>query len=127
MRALTATEQSRMLGEMPEAARTELTAFVISWRPVTVTFSTPRKVAKNGTVTPESTLSPQTIRIDGDSRANLVRADAGAAPVWQAEITAMPDADIDEGYTFVHAGNHYRITEVWHEAGRIRAIALVNG
>lgn len=135
MREFTDLEQTRMLGVLDTAQRARLTWFKIQWKPTSVVMTRPRVVTKTGT-TPEVTLDPQVVRIDGDSRANLVSAVAGARPVWQAEITgivdhpqaSIVDTDIEEGYTFVHNNDRYRITEVWRDVpGLVRAIALVNG
>jgi hypothetical protein len=134
MRALTDTEQIRMLAEMPVANRAVLRELRIQWDPVDVVFTVPKVVHKDGTVTAESVLPAQTVRVQYQIRAMIEQGTAGLAPVMYAIVDGVrdhptePDTIMDEGYTFVlNNDDAFRITDVILIPGGIRGIARAMG
>jgi hypothetical protein len=102
-------------------------------KPSRISFVKPRVVAANGTVTPESTLAAQTVRLERDSTAALLGGSAGAAPVMRVVVfgirghDSLADTDIEEGYRFAADGDQYRITEVINTIGERQGLAVVIG
>ena len=134
MRALTDTEQSRMLAEMPVANRAVLRELRIQWEPVDVVFTVPKVVHKDGTVTAASVLPAQTVRVHYEIRAMIEQGTAGLAPVMYAIVDGVrnhptePDTIMDEGYTFtLNDDDAFRITDIILIPGGIRGIARAMG
>lgn len=96
--------------------------------PSSIVFTKPRVVAANGTVTPETQLAAQTVRVTADSRATVVGGSAGVAPQHALVVfgikghPTLPDSNIDEGYSFVWDGLTYRVNRVIPVPGGIQAI-----
>ena len=103
----------------------------IQRKPQSVAFTKPRVVAGDGTVTPETQLPAQIVRIVSDSRATLVEGVAGAAPQRHVVIYGIKDhpdediadTDIQEGYTFVLDNDLYRVTDTIPVPGGVQALA----
>lgn len=133
MRALTDTETARMLAEMPTANRAVLRQLRIGWEPVEVVFTVPRVVEKDGTVTPAYDLAAQTVRVRYQTRALIEQGTAGLAPVLYAIVEGVRDhptendTDMEEGYTFTHNGDRFRITDTILIPGGIQGIARAMG
>lgn len=134
MRALTVTETSRMLAEMPVANRAVLRELRIDWEPASVVFTVPKVVNADGTVTAAYTLDAQTVRVRYEIRALIEQGTAGLAPVMYAIVDGVrdhptePDTIMDEGYTFVlNDDDRFRITDVILIPGGIRGIARAMG
>lgn len=133
MRALTDTEQARMLAEMPVANRAVLRNLRIQWEPASIAFTVPRVVNADGTVTAAHELDAQTVRVRYETRALIEAGTAGAAPVLYAIVDGvrdhptLEDTDMEEGYTFIHNGDRFRITDVILIPGGIRGIARAMG
>lgn len=132
MRALTQTEQDRMLAEMPVANRAVLRGLRIDWEPAEIVFTKPAVVTKTGT-TPATALDPQAVRITYDIRAMIEQGTAGLAPVLMAVVDGvrdhptLDDTDMAEGYVFTFHGDRFRITDVILIPGGIRGIARAMG
>lgn len=84
---------------------------VVGQNAVAIVFTKPGGTTKTGT-TPDTQLAPQIVRIAYDNRAMSIQGAAGEAPVLNADVYAETGADIDEGYTFTHAGNSFRVVDV---------------
>lgn len=132
MRALTQTEQDRMVAEMPTANRAVLRGLRIEWEPASIVFTKPAVVTKTGT-TPATDLDPQAVRITYDVRAMIEQGTAGLAPVLMALVDGvkdhptLSDTDMAEGYVFVYHGDRFRITDTILIPGGIRGIAKAMG
>lgn len=132
MRALTDTEQARMLAEMPVANRATLRGLRVQWDEASIVFTKPKVVTKTGT-TPESDLDPQDVRITYDVKAILEQGTAGLAPVLMAVVDGvrdhptLEDTDMEEGYTFVYRGDRFRISDIFLIPGGVRGIARAMG
>lgn len=121
------------VGAINTAARAVSMWAMMSRRPSTMTFTRPKVVHKDGTVTPPVTIS-QIVRVEYDNRPTIAQGVAGVAPILQAVIygvvghpdESIADTDIDEGYEFDWDGNHFRITDVIPVPGGVQAIAKVN-
>lgn len=133
MRALSDTEVSRMVAEMPVVNRAVLRETRIQWDAVAIVFTVPKVVEKDGTVTPAYDLAAQTVRVRYEIRAMIEQGAAGTAPVLYAIVDGVryhpdePDTVMEEGYTFTLDGNRFRITDVILIPGGIRGIARVMG
>ncbi len=114
-----------------DAARAERIWLKIQRKPSSIVFTKPRVVAADGTVTPETQLAAQTVRVVSDNRATLVEGVAGAAPQRHVVVygvkdhpdPAIVDSDIQEGYAFVLDGDTYRVTDTIPVPGGIQALA----
>lgn len=103
----------------------------IQRKPSSIAFTTPRQVAADGTVTPETQLPAQIVRVVSDSRATLVEGVAGAAPQRHVVVygvkdhpdPAVADNDIEEGYRFQWDGDTYRVTDTIPVPGGVQALA----
>lgn len=93
---------------------------VVGQNAVSLVFTKPKVVTKT-TTTPETQLAPQTVRIAYDNRVTAVQGQTGVAPVLNANVYAESGVDIAEGYTFTHAGNRFRVSDVVPVAGGIVA------
>lgn len=91
--------------------------------PSDVVFTRPRVVQGDGTVIPEATLPPQQMRVTLDSRATVVGDSAGIAPKHALVVFAVDGADADEGYTFEHDSETYRVSKVLRIPGGLQVIA----
>lgn len=115
------------------ATRAERIWVKIQRNPTSVIFTKPRVVSGTGTVTPETQLASQTVRIASDNRASVVEGVAGAAPKRNAIVfgirdhATLTDTDMAEGYTFDHEGDHYRCTDVILVPGGKQGVFVVNG
>lgn len=106
----------------------------IQRRPSTMTFTRPKVVHKDGTVTPPVTIS-QVVRVEYDNRPNVLEGQAGVVPILHAVVygvrghpdESVVDTDMDEGYEFDLDGNHFRITDVILVPGGVQGVAVVNG
>lgn len=109
-----------------------------AWRrinrdPVSVAFTRPRSVAANGTVTPDTLLSAQTVRIVSDNRPRQVEGVAGAAPQRHVVVygvaghATVANTDMAEGYRFILGDDEYRIVDVIAVPGELQGIALAVG
>lgn len=132
MRALTQTEQDRMVAEMPVANRAVLRGLRVAWEPASIVFTKPAVITKTGT-TPASDLDAQSVRITYDVKAIIEQGTAGLAPVLMAVVDGvkdhptLDDTDMAEGYTFTHNGDRFRITDTILIPGGIRGIARAMG
>lgn len=97
-----------------------------------IVFTKPAVVTKTGK-TPAVDLPRQTVRIEPDNRPRVVEGEAGSAPVRHATIfgirghATLPDTDVEEGYEFSLAGDHYRCVDVTLVPGEKQADFVVNG
>ena len=95
--------------------RAKATYRLIERKPSSVVFTKPRVVGGDGTVTPETALAAQVVRINSDNRASAVQGIAGLVPkriVMIYGVVSHPTApanDIQEGYTFTYEGDRYRV------------------
>lgn len=94
---------------------------VVGQNAVAIVFTKPKVTLKDSASTPEMQLAPQIVRIAYDNRAVAVQGQAGSAPILNADVYAEVGSDIDEGYTFSHAGNKFRVTDVVPVAGALVA------
>ena len=98
-----------------------------------VVFTVPRQVAADGTVTPETALAAQTVRLESDDTATTSEASAGVVPKRKVVIfgikdhSQLADTDVEEGYRFRYAGDNYRVVDVLETIGERQAIAEVIG
>lgn len=109
----------------------------IQRNPTSVTFTKPRVVAANGTVTPAAALAAQTVRIEPDNRESSVEGVAGLAPVRKAIVygvinhPTVTDTNMAEGYIFSYQGDRYRCVEVKAvpsgAPGELQGVFVVNG
>lgn len=96
--------------------------------PVEVAFTRPRVVQGDGTVTPETTLPAQTVRIESDNRATEITGEAGTAPTRKVVVYGLqdhptqPDTDMDDGYTFSHDNDLYKCIDVLSLPGERQGI-----
>lgn len=115
---------------------------VDAWRrilrnPVSVTFTIPRQVAGDGTVTPATTLAAQTVRIEPDNRERALEGIAGMAPQRAAIVygvinhPTVTDTDMAEGYTFRYQDDLYRCVDIKllpsGAPGEMQGTFIVNG
>lgn len=100
---------------------------VIGQVEVSMVFTKPAINPGDGTVTPETNLAAQTIRIAYDNRVVVAEGVAGTAPKLNAQVYAVTGTDIAEGYTFTHANNRFRVTDIVPVAGGIHAYCLAIG
>lgn len=120
-----------MVSVISDVARAEAIWRKILRKPISVVFTRPRVVAADGTVTPETVLPAQTVRVVSDSRATLVAGVAGAVPQRHVVIygvvghpdSGVLDSDIAEGYTFVLDDDRYRVTDTIPVPGGVQALA----
>lgn len=120
-----------MVEAISASARAERVWLKIQRKPSSVVFTQPRRVAGDGTVTPESDLAAQTVRISQDSRATVVGGTAGDAPKHAVIVYGVKDhpdedvldSDIDEGYTFTWDDDTYQVVKVWPVPGGVQALA----
>lgn len=105
----------------------------IQRRPTAVAFTKPRVVQGNGTVTPESALAAQTVRVESDNRATVVLGDAGTAPTRKLIVygiqdhPTLPATDMAEGYSFVLDDDVYTCIDVLSLPGERQGIFEVVG
>ena len=88
---------------------------VVGQNAVAIVFTKPGTLSKDtppGTKPVDTVLAPQIVRISYDNRVGSVQGAAGSAPILNADVYAEAGADIDEGYTFSHAGNSFRVVDV---------------
>ena len=87
----------------------------------------------NGTVTPETTLAAQTVRVESDNRATVVMGDAGNAPTRKLIVygiqahPTLPATEMEEGYTFVLDDEVYTCIDVLSLPGERQGIFEVVG
>lgn len=96
--------------------------------PTPVVFLRPRIVLGDGSVTPESALPVQTVRIESDNRASVTAGEAGSAPTRKVIVygiqdhPSQPDTDMEEGYTFSLENDLYRCIDVLSLPGERQGI-----
>lgn len=104
------------------AERAKTTYELILDKPSSIVFTKPRVVNDDGTVTPETALPPQVVRVNSDNR-TTANSGAGESPTGLNPVRAVivygvvahptaPANDIEEGYTFPHEGDTYRVAHV---------------
>lgn len=95
------------------AFRAERERIRIERKASSVVFTKPQVTAANGTVTAETVLAAQTIRINSDNRASVIGGDAGLNPKRAVTIYGIAGVnDIDEGYTFLIGLDLYRVVQI---------------
>lgn len=87
-------------------------------KPASVIFTKPLVANADGTVTPETDLPPQIVRVNLDNSPAPVQGVAGVGPQTHAVVYGIrqhptePDTDMDTGYTFVMDESRYRCIRV---------------
>src|SRR5678815_1084141 len=95
------------------ATRAANTLRLIERKPSSVVFTKPQVTAANGTVTAETVLAAQTVRINSDNRAGIIGGDAGLNPKRAVMVYGILGVnDIDEGYTFLIGADLYRVVQI---------------
>lgn len=96
-----------------------ITAYkLIEDKPSSIPFTKPRVVSSAGVVTAEVVLPAQIVRVNSDNRASVIGGEAGLNPQRTVIVYGVlshptaPANDIDEGYTFPHEGETWRIAHV---------------
>lgn len=90
----------------------DLAGVVVVQNAASIVFTVPASNDGLGTVTPESDLAAQSVRVAYDMRAIVERSSEGDAPALTGTVYAATGANIATGYEFTHSGNHLRITDV---------------
>lgn len=122
------------LTAISESFRAERIWAKIQRKPVSLVFTKPKVTLKTGPGT-ETVLAAQTVRISYNNPVALVEGEAGTAPKMGAIVYGVkghpsedvPDTDIDEGYTFAHEGNTFRVSDVIPVPGGLQAVCIAIG
>lgn len=90
----------------------------IQRNPMGVAFTVPRTVQGDGSVTPETQLPEQTVRVESDNRATPFIGVAGTTPTRRVVVygihdhETLPDTDMRQGYSFVLNNTVYQCVDV---------------
>lgn len=105
----------------------DMVGVVVAQNAVSIVFTKPAVNPGDGTVTPAVDLAAQIVRIAYDNSVAKAEGAAGTAPVLNAQVYAETGVDIAEGYTFLHAGNRFRVSDIVPVAGGIHAYCMAIG
>lgn len=95
------------------ATRAANTLRLIERKPSSVIFTKPRVVNGDGSVTPETALPAQVVRVNASNTARVIGGEAGLNPKRAVMVYGIAGVnDIDEGYTFLIDGELYRVEHV---------------